>query len=120
MVGNTVVNSNSSKVYALGSGGSFDIKSLLPDVNCEKLTADNFIICAYDFSYRTSAWGHGTTANKDTSITYTKTYSDGVLTITRSGDSTAQITSSGSDIGRTILSLPNPAVYLVIGEIYSV
>ncbi|MDD3369938.1 MAG: hypothetical protein PHP50_13840 [Lachnospiraceae bacterium] len=33
-----------STIYCLGSGTTFDIKTLLPDVDYTKLTKDNFII----------------------------------------------------------------------------
>lgn len=44
MVGTTHVNNLGSGVYCLGTGTSFDIKTLLPNINYKKLTVDNFIV----------------------------------------------------------------------------
>ncbi len=44
MVGTTHVNSNLTKLYNLGTSTSFNIKTLLPNIDYTKLTADNFFV----------------------------------------------------------------------------
>lgn len=77
---------NMVKVYNLGTGTSFDIKTLVPDVDYTQLTEDNFIVGT------TSGTGLDTTASLSTGGTYyaktnglsiTKSYnaSTGILSV---------------------------------------
>lgn len=121
MVGRTNAVSG-SQIYDLGTGMSFDVSGI---VGYENFTADNFIVCASNYSYKTSAWLSGQldddTGNEDVSVVYSKEYSNGILTITQTGVTTKQVNSSGASgtyaQGRTMLFLQNPRVYLVRGEI---
>lgn len=125
----TTINSKQD-IYYLGTGTSFDIKTLLPDVDYTKLTVDNFIIPLgtstleggfYDANGGVYIYFDGIgnkTANIN--ITLSKAYDNqtGILTIANNTAALLLIGYSnnwnGSSYIRTNIT---PSVYLVMGEI---
>lgn len=77
---------NACRVYYLGTGTSFDIKTLLPDVDYTKLTVDNFICCYSDVG--SAGWTNEYQHSTDNGLypglqgmSHAVTYTDGILTI---------------------------------------
>ncbi len=130
--GNTVLGIDGTyegtRIYYLGTGTSFNVKSLFPN-EWNQLTKDNFIVAPQGFSATGSGSsddagnGYSTpiSASTSTSSTLSKTYSDGVLSIGNISGSNSN-TATGSNKRCTAgvsASVNNIKVYLVIGEIKS-
>ena len=52
---------NASKIYSLGTGISFDIKELVPNIDYTKLTVSDFIVEVVEENKRINAYGGDTT-----------------------------------------------------------
>ena len=72
----------------MGSAGTYDIKTLYPDIDYTKLTADNFYVVT-NGSYSNGYWNNWSFDPPDlkyiriqtTGSGYSKSYTDGVLTV---------------------------------------
>ena len=109
---------NSNSVYYLGTGTSFDIKTLLPDIDYESLKENNFIVCTVSGSATAScSTNSATQRNTSASFTPTKSYTNGVLSV-------AGLSNNGSDSGTkgsiNVWGGINVSVYLVVGDIVSI
>ena len=127
---------NSGFVYKLGTGSSFDIKKLLPELDYTKLTVNNFIVqpTKINVSGRSSAGngnsegnvnlGGSTSASGSNSTTITKKYSNGVFSV--SNTSVSKSYSNSIDDGKLNTSgecsgsVGNIQVYLVTSKIKTV
>lgn len=110
---------NSSSVYYLGTGTSFDVSNI---PGYQNLTKDNFIVCACSLSGSGTGGYHFNSVTESTNfsmptVTPTVTYSNGKLTITNTSTSGSAGGGSPSSFGRASASLSNIKVYLVIGDI---
>jgi len=108
------------KVYNLGKGTSFNIKTLLPDIDYTSLTADNFVIIATSVNASTSTWAHAHTSvsgSGSTSPTCSYNNSSGVLTVSKLGGSFNVYPSNSA--ASTSFSLNGYNILLIIGEIIS-
>ncbi len=109
-----------NKVIYLGSGISFDVKALVPDIDYSKLTNDNFIVEVLGWSAATKQTSNGEISSyvtaKVTANTIGKNYnnSSGVLVINN-----AKVTAGASSRGAStsVTSELNINVYLVSGNI---
>lgn len=122
---------NEGNIYYLGSGTSFDIKSLLPNVDYTKLTADNFVVEFNSVSSKVSGTlslnAHDDNGTQDVSwsqsTTISKNYLNGVLSI--SGTNISASANQGWNYNTSFvnatksINLSNIKVYLIIGEIES-
>ena len=110
---------NSSSVYYLGAGTSFDVSNI---PGYQNLTKDNFIVCACSLSGSGTGGYYFNSVTESTNfsmptVTPTVTYSNGKLTITNTSTSGSAGGGSPSSFGRASASLSNIKVYLVIGDI---
>lgn len=110
---------NSSSVYYLGTGTSFDVSNI---PGYQNLTKDNFIVCACSLSGSGTGGYYFNSVTESTNfsmptVTPTVTYSNGKLTITNTSTSGSAGGGSPSPFGRASASLSNIKVYLVIGDI---
>ena len=110
---------NSSSVYYLGTGTSFDVSNI---PGYQNLTKDNFIVCACSLSGSGTGGYYFNSVTESTNfsmptVTPTVTYSNGKLTITNTSTSGSAGGGSPSSFGRASASLSNIKVYLVIGDI---
>ena len=119
---NVVIN-GSAKVYYLGSGTSFDLKTLLPDVDYTTLTAANFIVEAGNKALTTvssySTGGSGDYIQGRGTLTKSYAPSTGILTAYYNMYSIVHI---HCDNGAQYFTKPinwnlSVKAYLVIGEI---
>ena len=116
---NNVSALNSSSVYYLGTGTSFDVSNI---PGYQNLTKDNFIVCACSLSGSGTGGYYFNSVTESTNfsmptVTPTVTYSNGKLTITNTSTSGSAGGGSPSSFGRASASLSNIKVYLVIGDI---
>lgn len=116
---NNVSALNSSSVYYLGTGTSFDVSNI---PRYQNLTKDNFIVCACSLSGSGTGGYYFNSVTESTNfsmptVTPTVTYSNGKLTITNTSTSGSAGGGSPSSFGRASASLSNIKVYLVIGDI---
>ena len=114
-------NMGSTSVYYLGTGTSFDLKTILPN-DYQSLTTDNFII---EFTSMENATHNTGSVNYYGSKGYMsssggsigKSYSNGVLTISKNGLYVRCSADGGSGSSSTTFAINNPKVYLVLGSI---
>ena len=115
---------NLSNVYYLGQGTSFDVKSLLPNIDYTKLTIDNFIVEIVSMPSAAAGvvlysaggnWGGAVAGGFNTSKTYNT--DTGILTI--SAKQTITRTCNNSDLQTFATQTAVTNVYLVGGEIKS-
>lgn len=116
---NNVSALNSSSVYYLGTGTSFDVSNI---PGYQNLTKDNFIVCACSLSGSGTGGYYFNSVTESSNfsmptVTPTVTYSNGKLTITNTSTSGSAGGGSPSSFGRASASLSNIKVYLVIGDI---
>lgn len=68
-------------MYYLGTGTSFDVRSRFPG-DYQKFTTENFIVCTPNsVSIEFKGGDRGGTITRNCSLTYTYSYSNGVLSI---------------------------------------
>lgn len=121
------LNSNlGTKIYYLGNGNSFDIKSKLPEINYKNLSSDNFIIKANSVAgssshtgdfYGSGAKNYSWSGNSSASLNVSYDSNNGIATIsgtscgwnTRNGTFASTTGSGGASV--------SCGLYLVIGEI---
>ena len=91
-IANLQEQANSSKIYSLGSGTSFDIKTLVPSVDYTKLTINNFIVATTTLSASTGdirkggSWvGGGVSISASMNITKSYDATTGILTAYSAG-----------------------------------
>lgn len=118
-------NMGGTKIYYLGTGTSFNIKTKLPDIDYTQLNANNFIIGASSSSnttgtrktYQTHQYISGKTTGFNLSKSYNAT--TGVLTV--SGNvTTSTVCNDDSYIYCTDMTMQSTATvfaYLIIGDI---
>ena len=113
--------SGASNIYYLGTGSSFDLKSLLPNIDYSSLTIDNFIVSTISISsgsYISYAWSCSNSP---------QTYLDGSSLIKSYNNTTGILSLSGlTPRGRgkcdnlwaySNYGYPSFEVYLVLGQI---
>ena len=116
----------SSGIYYIGTGTNFDLKSKFPD-DYSKFTIDNFIVVptvnagtSGNQGQYTGGYGQTYYAS-NTKLSLTKTYTNGVISISASLKITASATSRSYDVDYPRSKDYSPsiscAVYLVVGEI---
>lgn len=130
------LNSNlGGKVYYLGTGTSFDIKSIFPD-DYMKFTVDNFIVCQNKLSLsakssmvaRHPEFNRGDSASNTGTISPSYSYnaSTGILSVTVNSGSISTYAYTGPDSyfsstsSSCTITANAPQVYLVTGEIENV
>lgn len=116
---------NKSAIYYLGTGTSFDIKTLFPDVDYNSFTVDNFIIGTSSVPTTRSSW-YGNWSNfpygtgSFNGLNLEKTYTDGVLSISGTSFVVQNCLSSKTNIfcaDASATGTVTPYAYLVIGQI---
>lgn len=117
-------NSNLSEVYYLGTSTSYNLATLLPNIDYTKLTADNFIVSVNSMpSVRTNTWTNGTCHPyaRTTGLSVSKSYNKdtGKLSISASQRIYATSGDNNSDVAHVDQSC-SFKVYLVTGSIKSV
>lgn len=96
-----------AKIYALGSDQTFNIKTLVPEVDYTKLTVDDFYMTAFDSVGHSGYLGPYTYFGASLDKSYDA--STGIL-ICR-----VKFNSNTPSSGSTILSYGNIQVYLILG-----
>lgn len=112
---------NSLKVYSLGTGTSFDIKTLYPEIDYTKITEDNFIVGATSLSAGTpmlakvGSWV-GSQVSISVNVNTSKSYdaSSGILTVSSSGSLTCGDAAGGWSSGKIS---SGASAWLVLGTI---
>lgn len=118
------LNSNLSEVYYLGTSTSYNLATLLPNIDYAKLTADNFIVSVNSMpSVRTNTWTNGECHPyaRATGLSVSKSYNKdtGKLSISASQRIYATNGDNNSDVAHVDQSC-SFKVYLVTGSIKSV
>ena len=109
---------NNNSVYYLGTGTSFDIKTLLPDIDYGSLKENNFIVCTISGSATASCSANSATErNTSASFTPTKSYTNGVLSV---GGLSGTGANSGTKGSINVWGGISVSVYLVVGDIISI
>lgn len=117
-------NSNLGEVYYLGTSTSYNLATLLPNIDYTKLTADNFIVSVNSMpSVRTNTWTNGECHPyaRATGLSVSKSYNKdtGKLSISASQRIYATNGDNNSDVAHVDQSC-SFKVYLVTGSIKSV
>lgn len=118
------LNSNLGEVYYLGTSTSYNLATLLPNIDYTKLTADNFIVSVNSMpSVRTNTWTNGECHPyaRATGLSVSKSYNKdtGKLSISASQRIYATNGDNNSDVAHVDQSC-SFKVYLVTGSIKSV
>lgn len=118
------LNSNLGEVYYLGTSTSYNLATLLPNIDYAKLTADNFIVSVNSMpSVRTNTWTNGECHPyaRATGLSVSKSYNKdtGKLSISASQRIYATNGDNNSDVAHVDQSC-SFKVYLVTGSIKSV
>lgn len=115
--------SNGASIIHLGTGTSFDIKTLLPDIDYTNLTSDNFIIAPASASIYFSGTTVSGSISQSRGTSFTKSYdaTTGVLTISNyySQFSIGDWSKSGTHRVTGDVSLGTFNAYLINGKIES-
>ena len=109
---------SSGTFYYLGTGNSFDVKTLVPDIDYTSLTVDNFILnlnSCYGFGQCNVSKETAKSASK--TVTPTKTYTDGVLKVASLSGTNTNSGSWGQIYAEVSAKV---SVYLIIGDIIDV
>ena len=113
------------KVYYLGTGTTFDIPTLLPDIDYTQLTADNFIVgisskSSASASYTPSGTSKQTYTATGTALSITKSYNSSTGTLTLGGyTENVTVVSTSGGTGTTTTNC-TCFVYVVLGEIETI
>ena len=110
--GNFMAFGGSGKIYYLGQGTSFDIKSLLPQKYAD-LTAENFLVAMKSISIAADS---GNSNSASTTSDFVKTYKDGVLTIKNTYTAYRKTGEAYYEYMNATATL-TCEVYLVIGDV---
>lgn len=118
------LSSNLGEVYYLGTSTSYNLATLLPNIDYAKLTADNFIVSVNSMpSVRTNTWTNGECHPyaRATGLSVSKSYNKdtGKLSISASQRIYATNGDNNSDVAHVDQSC-SFKVYLVTGSIKSV
>lgn len=118
------LSSNLGEVYYLGTSTSYNLATLLPNIDYTKLTADNFIVSVNSMpSVRTNTWTNGECHPyaRATGLSVSKSYNKdtGKLSISASQRIYATNGDNNSDVAHVDQSC-SFKVYLVTGSIKSV
>ncbi len=114
-----LINSNLASIYYLGTGTSFDIKSKFPD-SYQNFTVDNFIVGIQSMPSAKGQLIRDTGENVRSSVKgfeISKSYDNGILTISGTTQTTKIINSSGGAVGGSGTQTGVVFAYVVTGEI---